>query len=178
VAVPQEVALGLAAPSDAGILSNLLQLYAYDLSETFGLELGSDGRFKYDQLPLYWSEPERRFPFLIRHGTGIVGFALATRGSPGSDDPQDFDVAEFFVLRRYRRQGIGREAAFLLWNRFSARWIVRVSEGNHAGRQFWTRTISEYTGHAFEETIRPNSPHPWRVFSFDSRKDVPDGSRS
>lgn len=176
MAAPQQVTLCRAVPSEAEVVSNLLQLYAYDLSETFDLELGPGGRFKYDQLPLYWSEPEHRFPFLIRHGTAIVGFALATRGSPCSDDPQDFDVAEFFVLRRHRRHGIGREAAFQLWNEFAARWIVRVSEGNHAGRQFWTRTITEYTGGAFEETARPNSPRQWRVFAFDSRNSVARGS--
>jgi predicted acetyltransferase len=176
VVIPQQVTLCRAVPSEADVLSNLLQLYAYDLSETFALELGSDGRFNYDQLPLYWSEPERRFPFLIRHGTGIAGFALATLGSPCSDDPLDLDVAEFFVLRRHRRLGIGREAAFQLWNGFAGRWIVRVSAANHAGRQFWTRTITEYTGGAFEETTRPNSPHPWRVFAFDSRRSVAGGS--
>jgi catechol 2,3-dioxygenase-like lactoylglutathione lyase family enzyme len=96
------VALDAAAPGEAGVLSNLLELYAHDLSEIFSLEFGADGRFGYEKLPLYWSEPERRFPFLIRCGSRTVGFALTTRGSPASDDPDAFDVAEFFVLRRHR----------------------------------------------------------------------------
>jgi predicted acetyltransferase len=107
-----EVALEVATPRDASVLSNLLELYAYDLSEIFPLELQPDGRFDYEQLPLYWSEPDRRFPFLIRCDARLAGFALVTRGSPASDDPADFDVAEFFVLRRYRRRGVGRQAAF------------------------------------------------------------------
>ena len=156
--------------SDAPVLANLLELYVHDLSEIFGLELGVDGRFGYEKLPLYWSEPERRFPFLIRCGTRLAGFALATRGSPASDDPEDFDVAEFFVVRRYRRSGVGRRAAFLLWNRFAARWIVRVSEGNHSGRRFWASVIAEYTSGALVETTRPGSPHAWRVFSFNSNR--------
>ena len=68
----------------------------------------SDGRFGYDRLPLYRTEPEKRFPFLIRRDGRTVGFALAMRG-PASDDPDDLDLQEFFVLRRYRR--VGREAA-------------------------------------------------------------------
>ena len=87
--------------------------------------------------PLYWSEPERRFPFLVRHGTRVVGFVLATRGSPASDDPDVFDVAEFFVIRRHRRSGVGRRAAFLVWDRLPGRWIVRVSEGNTGALPFW-----------------------------------------
>ena len=84
VVEPEEVSLDLATPDDAALLSNLLELYSHDLSDTFGLELGHDGRFGYQNLPLYWSEPERRFPFLIRSGIRVVGFAFATRGLPTS----------------------------------------------------------------------------------------------
>jgi len=164
----QEVVLELATVQDAAVLSNLVELYAHDLSDVFALDLGPDGRFGYENLPLYWSEPERRFPFLIHCGSRVVGFALVTRGSPASDDIEDFDVAEFFVVRRHRRSGVGHRAAFLLWNRFAVRWIVRVSEGNRGGRHFWASVIAEYTGGAFEETTRPGSPYAWRVFSFNS----------
>ena len=163
-----EVVVEPAMPRDAAALSNLLELYSHDLSEVFALELGADGRFGYEKLPLYWSESERRFPFLIRAGSRLAGFALVTRGSPASEDPNDFDVAEFFVLRRHRRSGVGRRAAFLLWNRFAAHWIVRVSEGNQNGLRFWSNVIAEYTSGAAVETMRPGSPHAWRVFMFNS----------
>lgn len=163
-----EVALNIATPGDAAVLSNLLELYVHDLSDAFALELGADGRFGYEKLPLYWSEPERRFPFLIHRGTRIAGFALVTRGSPASEDPNVFDIAEFFVVRRHRRSKVGRQAAFLLWNRFAGHWIVRVSEGNRGGCNFWASVIAEYTNGALSETTRPGNPHAWRVFSFDS----------
>jgi len=163
-----EVVVEPAMPPDAAVLSNLLELYSHDLSEVFNLELGANGRFGYEKLPLYWSESERRFPFLIRAGTRLAGFALVTRGSPASDDPNDFDIAEFFVLRRHRRSGVGRRAAFLLWNRFVAHWIVRVSEGNQNGLRFWASVIAEYTRGTAVEVTRPGSPHAWRVFMFNS----------
>lgn len=164
----QEVVLDVASPRDAVLLSNLLELYIHDLSETFPVELGADGRFGYEKLPLYWSEPERRFPFIVRCGGRVIGFALVTRGSPASDDPDAFDVAEFFIVRRHRRSGAGRRAAFLLWNRLPGGWTVRVSEGNRSGRPFWASVIAEYTNGAVAETTRPGSPHAWRVFSFNS----------
>jgi len=163
-----EVVLEAATQSDAGLLANLLELYSHDLSDVFALELGADGRFGYEKLPRYWSEPERRFPFLIRAGARLAGFALVTRGSPVSDDPDDFDIAEFFVLRRHRHSGVGRRAAFLLWNRLAARWIVRVSEGNPEGLRFWASVIGEYTSGTAVQTTRSGSPHAWRVFSFNS----------
>jgi predicted acetyltransferase len=169
MANPLDVVLDVAAPSDAALLENVLELYLHDLSEAFPIiELGANGRFGYDQLPLYWSEPERRFPFLIRYGTRVVGFVLVTRGSPASDDPDVFDVAEFFVIRRHRRSGVGRQAAFLVWDRLPGSWIVRVSEGNAGALPFWTRVIAEYTRGAATEFARVGSPNAWRVFSFGS----------
>jgi predicted acetyltransferase len=164
----QEVVLERATQADAALLSNLLELYVHDLSEIFPVEIGPDGRFGYEKLSLYWSEHERRFAFLIRSGTRIAGFALVTRGSPMTDDPEALDVAEFFVLRRHRRSGIGRQAATLLWDRFAGQWIVRVSEANRPGLPFWGAVIGAYTNDTFSESRRPGSPHGWRVFSFKS----------
>ena len=163
-----EVVLEPATQRDTAVLSNLLELYSHDLSDVFALEPGADGRFGYEKLHLYWSEPENRFPFLIRAGTQLGGFALVTRGSPASDDPGDFDIAEFFVLRRHRRSGVGRRAAFLLWDRLASGWTVRVSEGNQKGLRFWANVIAEYTRGTAVETTRSGSPHAWRVFSFSS----------
>jgi predicted acetyltransferase len=165
---PDTVLLDPATPADVGLLSNLLELYVHDLSAAFAIELGPDGRFGYPYLDRYWAEPERRFPFLIRRGARVVGFVLAMRGSPVTDDPDVFDIAEFFVLRRYRRHGVGRHAAALLWGRFAGKWIVRVSEGNPGALQFWAGVIAELTRGAATESTRPGTPHAWRVFSFDS----------
>ena len=164
---PEEVVLEAATPADATLLSNLLELYIHDLSAAFpSVELGPDGRFGYKDLALYWSEPERRFPFLIRCDGRVAGFALAKRGSPATEDPEVYDVAEFFILRRHRRSGVGHRAAVLLWNRFPGRWIVRVSEGNLGALPFWAGVIADFTGGAAMEFKRPGSPHAWRVFSF------------
>ena len=163
-----EVALEVATPRDAALLANLLQLYIHDLSEIFPIELPADGRFEYDRLPLYWAEPEKRFPFLIRYGGRAVGFALVTRGSPASDDPDTLDVAEFFVARRHRRSAVGRQAVRQLWDRLPGRWTVRVSEGNRAGLVFWSAVITEYTSGAMSESTRAGSPRAWRVFAFES----------
>ncbi len=165
---PQEVALEVVTEGGAPLLSNLLELYVHDLSEIFALELGPDGRFGYDKLPLYWSEPDTHFAFLIRYRARVAGFALVTRGSPATDDPQDLDLAEFFVLRSYRRSGVGRRAAFLLWNRLPGKWVVRVSEANRAGLPFWEATIREYTRNAFSEKKLPGRLHLFRVFCFGS----------
>ena len=151
--------------NEAGLLANLLELYIHDLSEVFSVDIGADGRFGYPQLPLYWTEPERRFPFFIKRSNRILGFVLITFA-----DHLIHDIAEFFVLRRYRRSGVGREAAFLAWDRFPGNWTVRVSEGNAGALEFWRRATDEYTNGAVTERRREGNPIAWRVFSFPSRR--------
>jgi len=152
------------------MLSNLLELYVHDLSEIFPVALGPEGRFGYEKLPLYWAEPAVRHAFLIRQGRHVAGFAFATRGSPATDDPEDLDVAEFFVLRGYRRSGVGRQAAMALWDSMPGHWVVRVAEANRAGLPFWSEVIRSYTSGDFVESARPGDSQAWRVFRFASKE--------
>jgi predicted acetyltransferase len=162
------VALVPATPADAPLLENLLHLYVHDLSEFFALRPDPAGRFRYDRLPLYFTETETRWAFLIRVGDRVAGFALVTRGSPVSDDPDVLDVAEFFVLRGERRGGVGRRAAQLLWSRMPGRWIVRVLTTNAPALPFWDAAIRGHVGDAFEVRERAVEDRSWRVFSFEN----------
>jgi predicted acetyltransferase len=166
---PLDVSLQLVTEHGRDVLSNLLELYVHDMSEFFPhVQIGESGRFGYEQLPHYWAEPERHFAFLIRSGPKLAGFALATRGSPASEDPNTLDVAEFFVLRSLRRQRVGRDAAHALWRQLPGRWTVRVSEANAAALPFWTKAIHLHTGVPASATLCPGKRAPWHVFSFDS----------
>ena len=161
------VSLEQASEAHSALLSNLLELYIHDMSEVFPhVQLGPDGRFGYSRLPLYWSEPDQRFAFLIHCDGRIGGFILVTRGSPAVPDPDVLDVAEFFVLRQFRRAGIGREAASLLWHRLRGKWIVRVLEANAGALAFWRDTVAAFTGGTFGEQPLRREPNDWRVFSF------------
>ena len=168
MAASYEAALETAKPEHALLLGHLIELYLHDLSDIFPIDVGPNGRFGYDRLPLYFEEPERHLPFVIRANGHPAGFALVTRGSPVTQDPADLDIAEFFVARRYRRSSVGRTAAFQLWDRMPGRWIVRVSEGNRRGLPFWRKIISEYTNGVFSVDTLPGTPHPWCVLTFRS----------
>jgi predicted acetyltransferase len=164
------VSLHAATAADDTLLANLLELYIHDLSAAFpDVALGPDGRFGYPPLPRYWAEPDRRFAYLIRAEGRVAGFVLATRGSPAAVDPDVYDVAEFFVLRRDRRAGVGRRAAGLLWRRHPGRWVVRVSEANTGGLAFWRGVVAEAAGGRVTESTRAGGAAPWRVLAFDTR---------
>jgi predicted acetyltransferase len=161
----------LLQPADARdepVLANLLELYAHDLSAAFELDVGTDGKFGYPKLASYWKEPDRRFPFLIRVENRLAGFVLATRGSPATSDPAALDVAEFFVLRRYRRSGVGTEAARALWDRVPGHWLVRVAERNASALPFWTRAVTHYAMGPVVKTLAFIAGKRWTIFAFES----------
>lgn len=168
----ESVSLERAGADEAPLLFNLLEFYIHDLSDIFPATLGPDGRFGYERLSVYWSDPDARRAFLIRCGGRVAGFALVTRGSPATTDPTDLDVAEFFVLRSYRRLGVGRQAARSLWDGLPGHWVVRVSEANRAGLLFWGEVVRAYAGQSCTETTRAGRPHCWRVFTLTSPASV------
>jgi predicted acetyltransferase len=133
----------------SGTLANLLQLYLHDFSEfaEFGTargEVGPDGRFPYQWLDYYWQE-EGRVPLFIRADGQLAGFALVNRWS-ALNRPLDHAMAEFFILRRYRRQGIGSLAAAMAFARFPGRWEVPATWYNRPALAFWRRAISAAIG--------------------------------
>jgi predicted acetyltransferase len=148
------------------ILANLLQLYAHDFSEFHNLDLGPDGRFGYPSLPLYWSAPGRH-PFLVWVEGKLAGFALVKRGSEVSGDATVWDMAEFFVIRGFRRRGIGTQAAHEVWRRFPGLWEVRVMQSNTAAQDFWSRAISKFVGEAIHPVRVEKGSKDWILFSFE-----------
>jgi predicted acetyltransferase len=122
-----------ATVQNQSVVRHLLELYAHDFSELTGADVDEDGVFGYDRLDAYWTEPERH-PFLIRVDGCIAGFALVRSGLP-------HDMAEFFVLRKYRRGGVGGEAARAVFGMFPGDWQVRQIRTNEAAIKFWRAAI-------------------------------------
>src|SRR5262249_46190937 len=105
-----------ATAGDRARLEALMQLYAYDFSEILGMDVDNQGRF--DPLPLddYFRHP-RSHAFFIRVGRRLAGFALVRQRSRLSGDENVSDLEEFFVMRKYRRRGVGERAARWLFDR-------------------------------------------------------------
>jgi predicted acetyltransferase len=149
------------------VLENLLELYCYDFSEVISLEIGPDGRFGFRDLDLYWSEPQR-FPFLLYRGGGLAGFALVRQIPQNGGDAARWEVAEFFVMRGFRRHGVGTQAAHEVFARFPGKWQVRVMEANRPAYLFWMRAVHAFAGNGFRLTRTTAQGKQWSVFTFDS----------
>ena len=136
------------ARATAEILRNLFPLYIHDLSAFTDFDVEEDGKFRAPpSFAAYWESADRH-PFLLRADGKIAGFALIRQMESA---PLTFDMGEFFVLRRYRRLGVGRIAAAALFDRFKGRWEVRELIDNLPAQSFWRRIIGDYTGGDFVE---------------------------
>jgi len=145
----------------AGVVQSRLQ-------RTAGAFDWADGRFGYKWLPLYWSEPDR-YPFLVRMNGKLAGLVFVKRGSEVSGREAIWDMAEFFILRAYRRRGIGTQTAHEVFRRFPGVWEVRVMPSNVAACHFWARAISSFIGGAIRPARVEKDTKLWELYSFESK---------
>lgn len=139
-----------AGADEATIIANLMQFYIHDFSELWfdrevEGELEPDGRYSdYPGLEAYWRDPSHE-AWLIRIGGRPAGFALVSDVAH-SQTPIDRSVAEFFVVRKHRRRGVGLAAAHALFNSAWGVWEAATVRRNTAARAFWRRAAETYPG--------------------------------
>lgn len=145
-------------PAEIGILEQLAQLYQYDFS---GMDpsdpqhghIGPDGRFGYIQLDGFFDN-ERHHAFLVKVNGRIGGFVLVAYKPSFRDAAEHvWWVDEFFVMRKYRRLGVGAEVARRIFDAFPGTWQVAEMDINTGAQAFWRTVIGAYTGGRFEETV-------------------------
>jgi predicted acetyltransferase len=146
----------------AEIVANLSELYMHDMAEWFLFDSYPDGRYRYD-LAAHWQRGDRFY--LVRVDDALAGFAIVGSGAQWLD-ADSRDVNEFFVVRRYRKAGVGEAMARAIWAAEPGRWIVRVFEGNVPAVPFWRGAIARYTGGDYHEERRQHNARPWVFFTF------------
>ncbi len=150
------------APEErVGVIKNLMQFYMYDFSEYLKLDVEEDGLFAaYPALEDYWKDERHKFPYLITVGEKYIGFGLVRLIE--SAHRSYFSMAEFFIMKKYRREGIGNAVAKQLFNLHKGQWEVYQKECNKPAKIFWNKVINEFTREQFEERLEDGK----RVQSF------------
>jgi predicted acetyltransferase len=126
---------------------NLIQLYTHDFSEFWADtprgDVQANGRFADYPLSVFWERPGSSANLILIGGT-IAGFVLVNDSSH-IDESVGANVAEFFVLRKFRGQGVGKSAARAMFNAWPGSWEVAVANRNQAAKKFWKRVIESST---------------------------------
>lgn len=124
------------------LLANLYQFYAYESSDWEQEDVETDGRFYIHQphLQLYWQEPGWSAQLILADGF-IAGFLLIERSDlPGIDAPE---FADLFILKKYRRHGIGRALVQQVMGDGSP-WLLRFYRQDELACAFWQQLLSEW----------------------------------
>lgn len=168
-----EHAIELVAATDdnKSIFENLMQLYQHDTSEYNGEDCNSHGRYLYTHLDHYWTghgqREEARIAYLITVDSKLGGFVLLNNMEVLPDTTVDHAVAEFFVMRKWRRRGIGRRVMLEVFRRHPGRWQVNQERLNVKAQAFWRSVVAEATGGNYTEidSQPPNWDGPVQVFT-------------
>ena len=137
-----DIRLDRAQPQDREALFRLLQYSLFEESESDGNEMNADALYDYPWFDAYFTDADR-FAYLVREERTdrLLGYAMV-RCLGG----ECYSIAEFMVIPKVRRMGVGRKTAFACFDRFRGSWEVRPSLGSERAYRFWRRVIDAYTG--------------------------------
>ena len=163
--MPLNLVISKIGPESDAVLRNVTEHYCYDMSEWFDLNTGADGRYSYDTESI-WAKGYDAY--LVKVDDSLAGFALIGLAHEWLADVGAHDIREFFVMRKFRRRGIGRSMARFLFGEYPGEWLVRVLDANAPAVTFWRGEISSYSVGAYGEAEHSVNGRRWKFFRFAS----------
>lgn len=155
-----EYKLVKASEKDKFLLHNMMQLYYHELSkyedESAIFELNDKGIYPIRYFDLYWSE-NTRFPYLLKANGKNIGLVLVRER-----EDSYIEIAEFFILNKYKGQGAGRFMANAIFELHKGNWEIRTLIKNIPAQNFWRKIMKEKMLNNYEEKyIRNNTRLAW-----------------
>ncbi|UQZ87582.1 hypothetical protein SK3146_06884 [Paenibacillus konkukensis] len=134
--------------------------------------LNNHGLYLYKYLDHQWTDEYRR-PFIVQVDGQIAGFVLMILDVPKeytklSSSEKTHVVSDFFIMRKYRRKGVGRKVAYSLFEQFTGTWEIRQTLANKPAYAFWKQVISQYKpNNSYQEKILQDEKWNGPVFVFE-----------
>jgi ribosomal-protein-alanine N-acetyltransferase len=141
------------------VMQTMGAYYVYDISEYCGDEPGWEfpetGIYECPDLRPYFEDADTH-PYFIRAAGELAGFAIVD--TKGSNAEVEFNMAQFFVHRKFKGRGVGAAAASWCFGTYRGIWEVNVIPANRGAFAFWSRIIPRCATGAVELARRP-APH-------------------
>lgn len=144
-------------------LLNLLEKYIFEASSYDLSDFNEDGMYIYTPLDYYWNEDGRHAYWILYNGL-IAGFAMVSKHKDGRL-ASDWTMAEFCIIPKYRRAGIGKTAFNKIVTLHKGIWEMQYHPNNAAGKAFWHGVIDDYTGGEYNTQYR-GAVEPYNDGSF------------
>ena len=126
------------------VLVQLMELYNYDFSLYSDDDINEYGYFGYSHIDDYWNE-SGRFPYFIRVDNKLAGLVFVRNCCEYNKLSNPHTIAEFFIMQKYRRKGIGKTVATKVFDMHNGGWEVTQWAGNIPAQMFWKSVVDEYT---------------------------------
>jgi predicted acetyltransferase len=144
-----EFSFKIADFSERAIVANLQQYYFYDFTEFNHTSVNDQGRYNdYPYFENYWTE-KGRYPYLIKVREEYAGFVMVRYDA----SENYFSMAEFFIMKKFRRTGFGKKIAHSVFQLHSGKWEVLQMERNKPAQSFWRKVIGEFTAGDYAERM-------------------------
>jgi predicted acetyltransferase len=130
------------------ILRNLLEKYTYEFSQYENNDVNDFGLYGYTYLDHYWTD-EKRFAYFIKVNKKLAGFVMINNYKEAKLET-DYTMAEFFVMYKYRKTGIGTYAAKYIFDKYKGKWQLKYHTKNIGSKIFWNKVVDEYTNGRYE----------------------------
>lgn len=132
-----KIVLERAGRESRDTLFRLLQYSLFEESLTDQNEMNNDALFDYPWFEAYFTEPEREAYLIREYETEkLLGFAMVRK-----NEDKRYSIAEFLVVPKYRRKGVGMQAAQACFALHEGPWEVKPAYGSESARLFWQRVI-------------------------------------
>lgn len=129
---------------DKSVLQRLLEFYQYDFAEYDKADLDLHGTYGYRYLDHYWTDPSRHAWFILVQ-RNYAGFVMVNQVCFVLKTKPAHAIAEYFIMRKYRRAGIGTRVAHWTFNRYPGWWEIRQDGSNLPSQIFWRNVVQAYT---------------------------------
>lgn len=129
--------------ANIGIYYNLAQTYEAEFSPLTQKQPDPSGMYELDTYP----------------GGDILAFLLEIDNTPAGiaaiarKGDQGYEVCEFYVIPRFRKNSVGMRFAHAIWNNHPGSWEIKQLVAADYATRFWRKTIERYENTAFTEEL-------------------------
>lgn len=126
---------------DRQLLYNVFQKMLYEMTQFYDDEMDELGNYHYGHFEEYFTDPKRIAYFFYHEGT-LIGFAMLHPYS--YFDQCDFNMGEFTIFPRFRKNGFGSEAVQALFDLHKGSYEIKYNLKNTKAVSFWQKVTIDY----------------------------------
>lgn len=92
--------------------------------------------------------------YVIRSVDAPAGFVFIMDDPSYLPEGCQHELMDFYITPKYRRQGVGAQAARLAFETRHGRWVLYQLTPNYPARKFWTKVLRAYTDSSYTQEER------------------------